>query len=92
MAEVLTSEGYSLLLDAYKKGAAFLVEQLTLNRNVPPRTKKIMLYCELRGIISDHDTVEEAGIAARIPGDISEALTFYRWLVFTITTAKSGCA
>src|SRR5688572_10720542 len=39
------------------------IEQITLNRNIPPRTKRYLLYCELRGIISEHDTVEEAGLS-----------------------------
>lgn len=40
-----------------------MIEQITLNRNVPPRTKPFLLYCELRGIISGHDTVEDAGLS-----------------------------
>ena len=63
MAEALTPDDYSLLLALYRDYPVYLVEQLTLNRNVPPKTKPIMLYCELRGIISQHDTVEEAGLA-----------------------------
>ena len=63
MAEALTAEDYAFLLDVYRGSHVYLIEQITFDRNVPPRTKKIMLYCELRGIVSEHDTVEEAGIA-----------------------------
>jgi hypothetical protein len=30
---------------------------------VPPRVGRFLLYCELRGIISHHNTVEEAGLS-----------------------------
>ena len=63
MAEALRTEDYSLLLNIHAEAAVYLIEQLALNSNVPPRTKHYMLYCELRGIISDHDTIEEAGIS-----------------------------
>lgn len=62
MAEALQTRDYANLLDIHGESAVYLVEQLALNRNVPPRTKRYMLYCELRGIISDHNTIEEAGI------------------------------
>lgn len=62
MAEVLNEADYTRLLGLYRDNAIYLVEQLSLQRNVPPRTKRFMLYCEMRGIISDHDTVEEAGL------------------------------
>lgn len=63
MAEALQPEDYALLLEIHGQNAVYLIEQLTLNRNVPPRTQRYMLYCELRGIISDHATIEEAGIS-----------------------------
>lgn len=63
LAEALTAEDYAFLLDVYRDSHVYLIEQITFNRNVPPRTKQIMLYCELRGIVSEHDTVEEAGLA-----------------------------
>jgi hypothetical protein len=63
MADALNDEDYATLLAIYRTQCVYLVEQLTLTRNVPPRTKRIMLYCELRGIISEHNTVEEAGLA-----------------------------
>jgi CheY-like chemotaxis protein len=63
LAEALTAEDYAFLLDVYRESHVYLIEQITFDRNVPPRTRDIMLYCELRGIISEHDTVEEAGLA-----------------------------
>ena len=64
MAEALQPEDYELLLDIYHKDAVFLIEQMTLHRNSPaPATPRFMLYCELRGIVSEHPTIEQAGIA-----------------------------
>jgi hypothetical protein len=63
MAEALKTEDYALLLEIHNDNAVYLIEQLTLDRNVPPRTERYMLYCELRGIISDHATIEDAGIS-----------------------------
>jgi CheY-like chemotaxis protein len=63
LAEALTAESLEFLQGRVKDNVIYLVEQITINRNVPPRIKRFMLYCELRGIISHHDTVEEAGIS-----------------------------
>ena len=63
MAEALKTEDYALLLEIYNESAVYLIEQLTLDRNVPPHIQRYMLYCELRGIISDHPTIEDAGIS-----------------------------
>jgi two-component system response regulator len=63
MAEALETNDYALLLEIYRENAIYLVEQLTLERNAPPHTQRYILYCELRGIISDHQTIEEAGIS-----------------------------
>jgi len=63
MAEALQTEDYAYLLEHHEDSAVYLVEQLTLERNVPPLTQRYMLYCELRGIISDHPTIEDAGIS-----------------------------
>ena len=63
LSEALTTPDFNFLQTACKENFVYLIEQITLNRNVPPRTKRYLLYCELRGIISNHDTVEEAGIA-----------------------------
>ena len=61
LVEALTAADYDYLQKSCKDDYVYLIEQITLNRNVPPRTKRYMLYCELRGIISDYDTLEEAG-------------------------------
>jgi CheY-like chemotaxis protein len=63
LTEALAPEDFAMLQMCCQGRFIYLIEQITLNRNVPPRTKRYMLYCELRGIISDHDTVEEAGLA-----------------------------
>jgi hypothetical protein len=63
LAEVLEPEGYSSLLGVYVKYPVFFVEQLHLTRNHPPVTRPFLLYCEVRGIISDHSSLEDAGCA-----------------------------
>jgi len=63
MAEALRPRDYQHLLDIHRKTAIYLIEQLTLNRNVPGSNQRYILYCELRGVISTHPTIEEAGIA-----------------------------
>lgn len=63
MAEALEINDYAFLLENHQENAVYLIEQLTLERNAPPLTKRYMLYCELRGIISDHSTIEDAGIS-----------------------------
>jgi len=63
MAEALQTDDYAFLLEHHEDNAVYLIEQLTLERNVPPLVQRYMLYCELRGIISDHATIEDAGIS-----------------------------
>jgi len=63
MAEALRTDDYAYLLEHHEDNAIYLIEQLTLERNIPPQTQRYMLYCELRGIISDHATIEDAGIS-----------------------------
>ena len=63
LVEALTPEDFDSLQKISEQRFIYLIEQITLNRNIPPRTKRYLLYCELRGIISDHDTVEEAGLS-----------------------------
>jgi len=61
LAEVLEPQGYSMLLGLYEKYPAYLVEQLNLTLNHPPACQPYLLYCEVRGIISDHPSLEDAG-------------------------------
>lgn len=60
VADLLEPAVYAELLRTYEKNPVYLVEQLRLGRNHPPRCKPFMLYCEMRGIISDHDNWDEA--------------------------------
>lgn len=60
MSEVLQTADYRNLLSLYRTHDIRLVEQLKLERNRPPKVKPFILYCEVRGIISDHDNVESA--------------------------------
>ena len=62
LVEALTPSDLEFLQGCSKQ-AVYLIEQITLNRNVPPLIRRFMLYCELRGIISHHNTVEEAGLS-----------------------------
>ncbi len=60
LADLLEPSDYTQLLGIYEQSPVYLVEQLRLGRNHPPRCKPFILYCEMRGIISDHNTWEEA--------------------------------
>lgn len=60
MADLLEPTDYTQLLHTYEEYPVYLVEQLRLGRNHPPRSKPYILYCEMRGIISDHNTWDEA--------------------------------
>jgi hypothetical protein len=61
LADVLEAKDYQLLLSLYRSCDLRLIEQLKITRNQPPRVKPFILYCEVRGIISDHCSLEEAG-------------------------------
>ncbi len=61
LADVLEVKDYQLLLSLYQAYDLRLVEQLKITRNQPPRVKPYILYCEVRGIISDHSSLDEAG-------------------------------
>lgn len=59
--DVLEASDYEKLLKIHSAGdVIYFVEQLHLKHNRPPRLKSFTVYCEVRGIISDHDTLEEA--------------------------------
>lgn len=59
--DVLNPADYEKLLKIQSTGdIIYFVEQLHLKHNRPPRLKTYMVYCEVRGIISDHNTIEEA--------------------------------
>jgi hypothetical protein len=65
--ERLSRWGVNALLDALREGdqtkllelsshcAVYLFEQLYLAWNVPPKVHPFIVYCEVRGIISDHE-------------------------------------
>jgi hypothetical protein len=61
LSEVLEPEDYAALLQIYEKYPVYLIEQLQLTRNRPPHCQPYLLYCEVRGIISDHPSLEDAG-------------------------------
>jgi hypothetical protein len=61
LAEVLELRDYRELMAAHRESHVVLFEQLNLRSNVPPERKNYILYCEARGIISEHDALEEAG-------------------------------
>jgi hypothetical protein len=49
------------LLDALDRGeAGFFVEQIKLRSNRPPCVGPFLIYCELGGIISEHESEEDA--------------------------------
>lgn len=61
LADVLEPADYGLLLNSYSRFDIRFVEQINVTTNKPPVVKPFILYCELRGIISEHHTLEEAG-------------------------------
>jgi hypothetical protein len=61
LADVLELRDYRELMAAHRDYGVYLLEQLNLRLNVPPRRKNYILYCEARGIISEHNSIEEAG-------------------------------
>jgi hypothetical protein len=61
LADVLEMKDYSLLLELYSRFDIRFIEQMNCVGNRPPAVKPFILYCELRGIISDHDTLDDAG-------------------------------
>ncbi len=68
LADLLEPAVYSQLLQTYAHNPVYLVEQLRLGRNHPPRCKAFMLYCEMRGIISDHDN--HRGRGPHVPAEL----------------------
>jgi hypothetical protein len=60
LSDVLEAQDYSMLLKLCGNCDLRFLEQLKIPANKPPGTKPIVLYCELRGIISEHNTLEEA--------------------------------
>jgi hypothetical protein len=61
LGDVLELRDYRELMALHRDFGVYLFEQLNLALNVPPRRKNFILYCEARGIISEHDSIEEAG-------------------------------
>ena len=63
LRDVLRSEDYRWLLSVYGADDVRFIEQLHLVSNEPPRLKPYLVYCELRGVISDDATLEAARTA-----------------------------
>lgn len=61
LADVLELRDYRELMAAHRDDHVYFFEQLNLRSNTPPRRKNYILYCEARGIISEHDSLEQAG-------------------------------
>lgn len=61
LADVLELRDYRELMAAHRDYGVYFFEQLNLRVNVPPRRKNYILYCEARGIVSEHDSIEAAG-------------------------------
>src|SRR5438128_2357477 len=59
LADVLETKDFAMLRSVCKLFDVRLVEQIHLSRNSPPRVKPFILYCEARGIISDHDSLDQ---------------------------------
>ena len=59
----MRAEDYQWLLSVYGAHDVRFIEQLHLSCNRPSGLKPHLVYCELRGVISDHEALEEARIA-----------------------------
>jgi hypothetical protein len=59
--DVLEKNDLKWSIEQVQKGMhAFLFEQIKLPTTRPPRVKPILLYCQARGIVSQHDNVKNA--------------------------------
>ena len=63
IGDALTMKDYALLLSLYQTFDLRFVEQLSLQHTRPPRTKPVLLYCEIHGIISEFNSLSEAADA-----------------------------
>lgn len=61
LGDVLELRDYRELMAAHRDHCVVFFEQLNLRTNAPPRRKDFILYCEARGIISEHDSLDAAG-------------------------------
>jgi hypothetical protein len=62
--DVLDPKQYEMLLARHRSGeAVYFIEQINLKKNCPPKFNPYLVYCEVRGIISHHESVEEAKTA-----------------------------
>ena len=59
LADVLELKDYRELNACHAEFPVFLFEQLNLAVNRPPARKPFILYCEARGIVSEHESLEE---------------------------------
>jgi hypothetical protein len=61
LSPFIDTREFDELLAAQEEGSViFFVEQLDLPRNQPPNVKPFMVYCSVRGIVSQHDNQREA--------------------------------
>jgi CheY-like chemotaxis protein len=60
MMEALTELDFNFLLGVQATHPVYLIQQLNLPGNTPPKRRNYIVYCELRGIISEHDLAGEA--------------------------------
>ena len=63
LRDALPEDDYKWLLSVCEDHDVRMIEQLHLSVNQPPRTRPYLVYCELHGIMSDHDSLDEAELA-----------------------------
>jgi hypothetical protein len=63
LMEALSEEDYGRLVSVCGARDVRIVEQLTLPSNRPPRLKPYLAYCEVHGMVSDHEEAELAQAA-----------------------------
>jgi hypothetical protein len=60
LMDVLSEENYRWLISVCGARDVRIVEQLNLSSNRPPHSKPYLVYCEVHGVVSDHDDLESA--------------------------------
>jgi hypothetical protein len=63
LMDALSEEHYRWLNSICGACDVRIVEQLNLISNHPPQTKPYIVYCEIHGVVSDHDDLESARAA-----------------------------
>lgn len=86
MISFIDPADFDRMLAAQEKGSlTCFIEQMDLPRTRPPRVKPFLVYCSVRGIVSQHESQREARESCSAYSDAMSGLknsheaTVYRW-------------